>query len=70
MLRFMTEGKPVQMRMDIAETMPPVMADEKRLVQILYNLLHNALKYTKKERSLSLPRYGKDALSSMFPTPA
>ncbi|OPA79498.1 histidine kinase [Paenibacillus selenitireducens] len=46
MLKFMVEGKPVQLRMDIAESMPSVMADEKRLVQILYNLLHNALKYT------------------------
>ncbi|WP_245856191.1 hybrid sensor histidine kinase/response regulator [Paenibacillus rigui] len=46
MLRFMTEGKPIQLHMEIAATMPPVMADEKRLVQILYNLLHNALKYT------------------------
>lgn len=46
MLQFMTEGKPIQMHMDIVESMPMVMADEKRLVQILYNLLHNALKYT------------------------
>lgn len=46
MLKFLTEGKPVQLQMDIDESMPPVLGDEKRLVQILYNLLHNALKYT------------------------
>ncbi|MBP1991590.1 hybrid sensor histidine kinase/response regulator [Paenibacillus eucommiae] len=46
MLKFMIEGKPIQLTMDITESMPLVMADEKRLVQILYNLLHNALKYT------------------------
>ncbi|TXK81038.1 response regulator [Paenibacillus sp. N3.4] len=46
MLKFMIEGKPIQLNMDIAELMPLVMADEKRLVQIFYNLLHNALKYT------------------------
>jgi two-component system sensor histidine kinase ChiS len=46
MLKFMIEGKPIQLNMDIAESMPCVLADEKRLVQILYNLVHNALKYT------------------------
>nr|WP_232243070.1 ATP-binding protein [Paenibacillus sp. GSMTC-2017] len=46
MLKFMIEGKPIKLTMTIAESMPPVMADEKRLVQVLYNLLHNALKYT------------------------
>ncbi|MGI2295708.1 ATP-binding protein [Paenibacillus sp. GXUN7292] len=46
MLRFMVDGKPIQLRMDIGESLPPVLADEKRLVQILYNLLHNAIKYT------------------------
>ncbi|WP_412761577.1 ATP-binding protein [Paenibacillus chibensis] len=46
MLKYMTEGKPVRLSMEISDTMPPVMADEKRLVQIVYNLLHNALKFT------------------------
>jgi len=46
MLAFMVKSKPVQLTMNIPEDMPAMMADEKRLVQILYNLLHNALKYT------------------------
>ncbi|WP_240415820.1 ATP-binding protein [Paenibacillus periandrae] len=59
MLRFMIDGKPIQLHIDIAETMPPVMADEKRLVQILYNLLHNALKYTE-EGQISVSAEMKD----------
>lgn len=46
MLNYMVDGKPIQLRMDIGESLPPVLADEKRLVQILFNLLHNAVKYT------------------------
>lgn len=46
MLEYMKEGKPIEFRMDISDSTPLVMADEKRMIQILYNLLHNALKYT------------------------
>ncbi|HIW32144.1 MAG TPA: response regulator [Candidatus Paenibacillus intestinavium] len=53
MLKYMVEGKQIQLQTDLSEMLPPVMADEKRLVQILYNLLHNALKYTE-EGSISL----------------
>lgn len=46
MLRFMVDGKPVQLEVDIDEDFPNVEADENRLVQILFNLLHNAIKFT------------------------
>ncbi|PQP84191.1 histidine kinase [Paenibacillus sp. PCH8] len=46
MFRFMAEGKSVQMTVDIPEGIPLIQADERRLVQVLYNLLHNALKFT------------------------
>ncbi|GGG85254.1 ATP-binding protein [Paenibacillus radicis (ex Gao et al. 2016)] len=46
MLRYMTEGKPVQLKLLASPSTPPAWADEKRLVQIMFNLLHNALKHT------------------------
>ncbi len=46
MLRFITEGKQIQMTSSISRSFPHVVADENRLIQILFNLLHNAIKYT------------------------
>ncbi|WP_271754227.1 hybrid sensor histidine kinase/response regulator [Cohnella sp. JJ-181] len=50
MVRFMTEGKPVRLENRVPDTLPAVMADEQRLVQILFNLLHNAVKFTHEGR--------------------
>ena len=46
MLRFMIKGKPLTIKVDISEELPPVWADEKRLIQVMFNLVHNAIKYT------------------------
>lgn len=46
MLNILTEGKSIKLIVDIPESFPSILADEKRLIQILFNLLHNAVKYT------------------------
>ncbi|MGP0580174.1 ATP-binding protein [Paenibacillus peoriae] len=46
MLQFMTDGKPLNMVVDIPADFPNVLADENRVIQIMFNLLHNAVKYT------------------------
>lgn len=46
MFEFMIEGTRLQLRNELPASLPPVWGDEKRIVQILYNLLHNAIKYT------------------------
>lgn len=48
MLRFMTGEKPIALKMDIPQNFPNVIGDEKRIIQILFNLLQNAVKYTEK----------------------
>lgn len=46
MLRHSLIGKSVDLQVDIDDTFPAVRADENRLIQILFNLLHNAVKFT------------------------
>lgn len=46
MIRFMAIGKPIELINRVPEQFPKVLADENRLIQILFNLLHNAVKYT------------------------
>lgn len=46
MLKFLTEGKHITLISEIPDSFPSIVADEKRLIQILFNLLQNAVKYT------------------------
>lgn len=46
MLYVMREGKQIQFINQIPENFPKVVADENRVIQIVFNLLHNAVKYT------------------------
>ncbi|RKD25901.1 hypothetical protein BEP19_02945 [Ammoniphilus oxalaticus] len=47
MIRFMNLEKNIALTVAIPKSFPKVNADEHRLIQILFNLLHNAIKYTK-----------------------
>lgn len=46
MVRFMTEGKNLNLRLLISPSFPEIYADKNRLIQILFNLIHNAIKFT------------------------
>ncbi|KNB72837.1 ATP-binding protein [Brevibacillus reuszeri] len=59
LLRFYVEVKPVKIVNRIPEDFPPVMADENRVVQIVFNLLHNAVKYIN-EGEISIQAFAKD----------
>ncbi|SDF92490.1 His Kinase A (phospho-acceptor) domain-containing protein [Fontibacillus panacisegetis] len=46
MLYLLADGKKVRLENQIPEHFPQVFADENRVIQIVYNLVHNAVKYT------------------------
>lgn len=46
MMRLMTKGKDISFNIHINDDFPYVKADENRLFQIVFNLIHNAVKYS------------------------
>lgn len=46
MARLMLDGKPIALNVEIDDSFPSVRGDENRLIQILFNLVHNAIKFT------------------------
>lgn len=56
MLRFMMEGKPVHFVNQIPKDFHKVLADENRVIQIVFNLVHNAVKFTN-EGAITLSGY-------------
>ncbi|MGM1045741.1 MAG: ATP-binding protein [Bacillota bacterium] len=59
MLQLNAEVKSVAIVNQIPEDFPPVIADENRVIQIVFNLLHNAVKYTN-EGVISIQAFAED----------
>ena len=52
--RFQSGGGRNNLRMDIAPDLPPVMADRRRIVQVLGNLLSNAARYSHESSAIRI----------------
>ncbi|MDH6374184.1 two-component system sensor histidine kinase ChiS [Paenibacillus sp. PastF-3] len=46
MFKFFTEGKSLTLISEIPDSFPSILADEKRLIQILFNLIQNSVNHT------------------------
>lgn len=46
MLRYLSDTKGITLKIDIADQMKLVMGDEERIIQVMFNLIHNAIKFT------------------------
>lgn len=64
MIRFMTEGKDIRFDLKIPASFPDVYADENRVIQILFNLIHNAVKFTN-EGSVTIDASHKDDVATI-----
>ncbi|WP_058308508.1 hybrid sensor histidine kinase/response regulator [Gracilibacillus massiliensis] len=46
MVQFMSDNKSIKMNNAVSTSFPPILADENRIIRILFNLVHNAVKFT------------------------
>ena len=53
-LSMQAERAGLQLEIECSKDLPPVLADPERLVQVLVNLLHNAIKFTPSEGKIKL----------------
>lgn len=65
MLKVLIENKNIEMEVSILNDFPHVIADKNRLIQILFNLLHNAVKYTE-EGTITITADTKDGMAHIY----
>lgn len=65
MLYVMSDGKQIQLMNQIPEDFPKVMADENRVIQIVFNLLHNAVKYTNDEGEVKVSGHVRNGMAEI-----
>jgi len=65
MIQFIKNTKKLDIISEVSAFFPPVYADESRLVQILFNLLHNAVKFTH-EGSITINAIHDDKVATIL----